>query len=557
MGQMGNRGRRRPAQEGPRCAPPKAAAVLAAASLFLVAMVLPRAALADGAFPDSETILAPATRPGQIVLVTNFGLILSEDRGLTWTWSCERDVNAYGILYQQDPSPRRRLFTIANRRLVFSDDLSCGWTAAGGLLADHDVTDAFVDRVLADRVLAVGARCCESGQPVYSVFESTDAGVTFTAVRYVATPGTIVTGVESAQSDARTLYLTLAPAPVLVRSSDGGITWTPSDLGSQIGAGVLRLIAIDPDDPRKVFLLLTTPSGGQALVVTTDGGVTAARALAPDGVIRNFIRTAAGTILLAVDLGGNPTLFRSQDRGATYQTVFNPPHARAFAERDGVIYAATDDVRDLYAAAASTDEGTSWRPILSYDQVGAIVPCLKRECRTDCEVQARKGIWPSAMCVADPPPPPDGGAAGAPGTGGAAGAGTGGLGGPGGAEATGGAGSGGAGAGGSGTGGVRAGGGAGCRCDAGGGVSAPGAPPLVLLLLLVAATTAIVRGRAGTGAGCRRSRSRAAADPPRARTCTTSRCRCRRARAWPRAYLPQCWSARTSDVPRSTGRPPG
>ena len=52
----------------------------------------PAVALADGALPDSETILVPADRPQEIVLVTNFGLVISEDVGRTWLWSCEQQA---------------------------------------------------------------------------------------------------------------------------------------------------------------------------------------------------------------------------------------------------------------------------------------------------------------------------------------------------------------------------------------------------------------------------------------------------------------------------------
>src|SRR5438034_182083 len=54
-------------------------AVLGAAALVLA--LGPRFARADGAFPDSQIILTPADRPREIILVTNFGLIQSEDGG--------------------------------------------------------------------------------------------------------------------------------------------------------------------------------------------------------------------------------------------------------------------------------------------------------------------------------------------------------------------------------------------------------------------------------------------------------------------------------------------
>src|SRR5579871_5644780 len=100
-----------------------------ALALIAAALVIgmPAAARADGAFPAGQGVLVPADRPQEIVLVTNFGVVLSEDGGATWTWSCEQDANALGMLYQLGPQPRHRLFAIANEQLVYSDDESCSW----------------------------------------------------------------------------------------------------------------------------------------------------------------------------------------------------------------------------------------------------------------------------------------------------------------------------------------------------------------------------------------------------------------------------------------------
>ena len=125
--------------------------------------------------------ITPSDRPAEIILATNFGLVLSEDAGQSWQWSCERDANAYGILYQQGPAPRHRLFTVAGDKLVFSDDGSCGWQTAAGALAAQLVTDAFPDPNDADHVLAIGY---DGG--IFGVFPSRDGG---RDLRCAALPG--------------------------------------------------------------------------------------------------------------------------------------------------------------------------------------------------------------------------------------------------------------------------------------------------------------------------------------------------------------------------------
>src|SRR5262245_60647608 len=43
---------------------------------------------ANGALPASLGILLPADKPQEVVLATNFGLIISRDAGATWLWTC-------------------------------------------------------------------------------------------------------------------------------------------------------------------------------------------------------------------------------------------------------------------------------------------------------------------------------------------------------------------------------------------------------------------------------------------------------------------------------------
>ena len=67
-------------------------------------------AWANGAFPDSSAILLSADRPDQIILATNFGLIISEDDGQTWSWTCEQAATVSGALYQVGPPPQEDYF---------------------------------------------------------------------------------------------------------------------------------------------------------------------------------------------------------------------------------------------------------------------------------------------------------------------------------------------------------------------------------------------------------------------------------------------------------------
>jgi MYXO-CTERM domain-containing protein len=366
--------------------------------------LLARPARADGAFPDGQSIIVPADRPDEIVLATNFGVLTSQDAGATWIWSCEQPANSYGRLYQMGPAPAHRLYAVANGKLVFSDDDACGWQVGGGALGGQLCEDAFVDPTDGTRVLAAGL-ASGTGGAVYTVFESTDGGATFGRTLYTGAPGDLVTGLEVAASDPMTIDLALsrgaAAAPTLARSSDGGATWQLADLTAALGAGQVRIVAIDPVDNDRVWLRWLG-AAGDALALATHGGATVAVPLSFDGgALVAFARTATGTLLVAGTLAGAPALFRSTDAGATFAALAAPPHILALAERAGTVYAAVDTAYEPFAEATSTDEGTTWQPGLAFVNVAAIAPCLRGVCQTDCAARAQQKQWPAAVCVAE------------------------------------------------------------------------------------------------------------------------------------------------------------
>jgi MYXO-CTERM domain-containing protein len=453
-----------------------------AAGICLGSILAGGRARGDGAFPGSSGIAVPASRPHEILLGTNFGLVTSIDDGQTWTYSCEQAQNSYAFQYQLGAPPLLRLYALSQSGFVFSDDSACSWGVASGALAGDAVSDAFPDPTDADRVVVIATSyAIDAGSIVASVLASSDGGKTFGTTLYTASDGDAVTGVEIARSSPSTIYMTMltsASAPKLGRSMDGGSTWTIHDLTSTLGADVhsIRLIAVDPDDADRVFLR-AGPSGDDRLVLSGDGGMTASTALDLHGVMTAFTRTPAGHLMVAGTVGVTPVAFLSTDDAQTFQPLPTPPNLIALAARAGTIYGVTDTTLEDEALFISADEGTSWQPFMGYADIQAIDACVQTQCQTDCQVRANNGQWPAEVCSATPMPKPvndvDGGSSpgtagsGAPGSGGASGqAGAAGAGGAGGAQGTAGSTLGG-------TGGPSGGGGkpgsGGCGCTASGG----------------------------------------------------------------------------------------
>ena len=382
-------------------------------------------AAANGAFPDSDAVLLPADRPQQIVLSTNFGLIISDDGGASWQWTCERPETSMASSYALGAPPADRLYSLSpDVGLAVSSDGSCSWHRAGGALAPAIASDVFPDPTDAAHVLAIVGAAGAAGTGAAGVYESTDGGDSFAATPLYTVPaGDTLTGVEIARADARVVYLTMAASgtqPILARSDDAGASWTTFDLAPSVGARTVRIIAVDPTDPNVIYLR-AIGAGSELLAVSRDGGTTFATPITlPGGSLSAFARLASGTVLVAGLLPGDAgttsgVAWRSSDGGVTFgDWAMSPmPRLRALAERGGTLYLAGSNYTDGWALAASVDEGLTLQPIARYDQVSAVKACAVAACQHLCDEQAGRRIWPAEVCnptadggVDGGPPPP-------------------------------------------------------------------------------------------------------------------------------------------------------
>lgn len=369
-------------------------------------------AWADGAFPDSQSILVPADQPHVITLATNFGLVSSADDGATWSWACELTASNNAYLYQMGAPPMHRLFALStllgtnNGRLIFSDDNACGWNVAGGLLGGTLVLDAFPDPTDPMRVVAIANAGMTDGPSAHVVLESEDGGATFTRMLYAAAAGDLLTGVEIARSDSQTIYVTVSSGamflPRLLRSTDGGAHWTSIDLQASLGVSSIRLIAIDPEDAQRIFLRVSDANQDQLALVEQGGASVKTVLTATGGRLAAFARLPSKTVLVAGAVGANsqPALFRSTDGGGTFAPVPNPPHLRALAGRGTQVFGAADFQMDGYALGVSTDDGLTWNQMMRFDQVSGIKSCVKDVCQTSCRLQVDSFLWSLDVCSA-------------------------------------------------------------------------------------------------------------------------------------------------------------
>jgi MYXO-CTERM domain-containing protein len=383
-------------------------------------------ARANGALPASLGIILPADRPQEIVLATNFGLLLSDDGGQSWLWTCEQGFSTGGYLYAQSAPPRRRLLAVSfTYGLVFSDDGSCSWRRAGGALAGAVASDYFVDGTNPERVVALAWSSSGGGAgTAQALYGSTDGGATFDDnPLYKPAPDVVLSGVEIARSDPDVVYLgmyratSLGYEPLLGRSADGGRSWTMASIAAAgLGASSYGILAVDPEDPDVIYLRVSEV-GMESVAVSRDGGSTFSKPLTvKDGSLTAFARLASGTVLAAAtsadaDGGVAAAGFRSTDGGRTFGdwTLTPQPRLLGLAERDGTLYLSADDLRDGWAIATSTDEGVTVRPLARYTDVRGIKPCAATACGAACLYEASLGVWPDGICPSTTGPRGDGG----------------------------------------------------------------------------------------------------------------------------------------------------
>lgn len=375
-------------------------------------------ARADGSYPGSRQILLPADRPEQIILATNFGLILSEDAGQTWSFSCERELSAYAGPYALGAGGSQRIFALtAGAGLIHSDDDSCGWQAAGGALSDVLPYAFAVDPSSSQRVYVIGVPR-DDLRGGDSIYVSNDGGLSFAPPVFTAAPRSALLNILVTPSRPNRLFATLFSTPQnhpsLLRSDDAGQHWEEvADLAEALGENPFELLAIDPLDENKLYARILGASA-ETLAISDDGGLSFVQSVSIPGKLNAFLQLESGTLLVAGTTGMQGLGYRSTDGGQTFELWPAAPHVHALAERDGKLYIAGDSYADGYAIAESDDEGAHLRPLMGFQQVQTLKACVSGACAENCAYYAGIGLWPASVCGMPkgpvPSTPTDGGA---------------------------------------------------------------------------------------------------------------------------------------------------
>src|SRR5215813_4492979 len=300
-----------------------------ALALFLFALGAPGAARANGAFPDEFSVHFPPGAPHRILIGANFGLLISEDDGATWRYSCEPWIVA-GSSLAVNPEASVSFYQLtadgtllaAAVNITRSTDEACTWPIASGLQGQI-ISDIFASPTDPKLVVAI----IEVAGGSYLV-ASHDGGKSFGPAHLRDTVGELFTGIEIARSDPAVMYATsLATSgsgATLLQSTDGGANWTPHPIDIAVATGTQpRILAVDPVDKNTVYVRLLAALK-DAIAVTTDGGQHFQPLLEIDGRFTSFLRATDGTLYAGTSTGQ----LHVRPPGAAGFTARASPHLR-------------------------------------------------------------------------------------------------------------------------------------------------------------------------------------------------------------------------------------
>ena len=84
-------------------------------------------------------------------------------------------------------------------------------------------------------------------------------------------------------------------------------------------------------------------------------------------------------------------------------TLSPQPHLVGLAERvvsgQSTLYLSGKNYSDGWALASSTDEGMTVTPMMSYDEVSGIKPCVQQTCADTCNYEEMQAIWDPHVCT--------------------------------------------------------------------------------------------------------------------------------------------------------------
>jgi hypothetical protein len=393
--------------------------MLRRASLVAVAAFAawPTAARANGRYPQTASVSFEPGNNHRIIVGATFGMLLSEDDGATWRWTCETNVGYSGNF---DPiyamSSQGTIFASTFNGLAISRDNGCDFDFAGAPLTGYWIGDVFVG---ADG--EVWASTVDTTKP-NDLFVSDNDGQSFTALGLAGLePGAWWKTVRTPKTAPKRAYVSGyriqpgagldggdLPIPLVYRW-DGDLPtplWTKMSFSFQ-GESQLYLQGVSPVNADVVFLRVDGQLG-DTLLRSEDGAMswTPVLSLPGDGNdLLGFAISSDGQKVLAGTLTNG--VFTSTDGGKTFTMQANKIKMWCGGRRDAddaLFSCGANWNPDQKAFARSTDDGASWQKVFRFAELDDQLLCAPTSKHAQmCDWQSIKDMFGIGVADAGPP----------------------------------------------------------------------------------------------------------------------------------------------------------
>lgn len=356
--------------------------------------------------PRPYAVRLPLDADSPILVATNFGILISGDDGETFEVICPEAIerftvdNGLQVLYSTPTLMGLPGGSILATRyplgLLYSED-GCDWA-----IVDDPVVRTRAVSSLTLTPSGTLFASFSSGSDPLGIAASAD-GLTFTLTSEQSASLTY-DGVMAA-SDDLTLYAIrtqfgATTTQALLVSTDAGASFNPV---RSVDGLSLSLGAIDAADPNRLLVRqrsTTVCVVTDTLILDEAGGTSPVVVATLDNEpITGAVIRPGGDLWIATWTGG---VNKSSDGGQNWVPAGGPARARCLvAGADEILACLASPDPELGLVARTTDEGATWLPFVTWDNIVGPLPCLADVCEAHWQKLQASWISPTQL--------PDGG----------------------------------------------------------------------------------------------------------------------------------------------------
>lgn len=339
-------------------------------------LAAPSVALANGRYPAASQLVIDPGNPQHIVVSATFGLLESRDGGKTFGWLCEAAIGTSG---QQDlmvaiAGSGATVVAMFNGMTRSMD--GCAFQAAPEL-DKRTMGDLAPSKSTPHQLVAFWYEFKPGGMFASQIVSSTDDGQSWSPVGEVLAPDLYPLTIDVAPSLPSRVYLSVRGdksknyGSMLMRSDDGGATFTSADIPDTEEHRLTYIAAVHPFDADRVYLRVFDMSG-TVIQMSSDGGRTFKKLITGTDQLLGFAISPDGS---QIALGGpndgiwvgsadGSDLARRSDVGATCLTW--TPDA---------LYACADYKMSGFSIGRSADAGKTFESLFRFDTLCGRAAC--------------------------------------------------------------------------------------------------------------------------------------------------------------------------------------